>query len=127
MDLETVIQSEVSQKEKSEHYILSHVCGIQKNGMMVLFAKQKQRHRHKEQMYRYQGEGQGGKNWETGLDIYTLLILYRKQITNENLLYRELYSVLCGDLNGKKIHKREDTCICKADSLRYTVETNKTL
>ena len=32
MDLETVIQSEVSQKEKSKYSILTHVCGTQKNG-----------------------------------------------------------------------------------------------
>ena len=28
MDVETVIQNEVSQKEKSKYYILSHICGI---------------------------------------------------------------------------------------------------
>ena len=32
MDLETVIQSEVSQKEKNKYRILMHVCGTQKNG-----------------------------------------------------------------------------------------------
>ena len=32
MDLETVIESEVSQKEKSKYHILTHICGIQKNG-----------------------------------------------------------------------------------------------
>ena len=32
MDLETVIQSEISQKEKNKCRILSHRCGIQKNG-----------------------------------------------------------------------------------------------
>ena len=32
MDLETVIQSEVSQKEKKKYRILTHICGIQKNG-----------------------------------------------------------------------------------------------
>ena len=31
-DLESVIQSEVNQKEKNEYCILMHVCGIQKNG-----------------------------------------------------------------------------------------------
>ena len=31
MDLETVMQSEVSQKEKNK-YILMHICGISKNG-----------------------------------------------------------------------------------------------
>ena len=28
MDLETVIQSEVSQKEENKHCILTHICGI---------------------------------------------------------------------------------------------------
>ena len=28
MDLETVIQSEVSQKEKNRYRILTHICGI---------------------------------------------------------------------------------------------------
>ena len=32
MDLETVIQSEVSQKKKNKYRILMHICGIQKNG-----------------------------------------------------------------------------------------------
>ena len=39
-----------------------------------------------------------------------------KFLTNENLLLRELYSVLCGDLNGKEIQKRGDICIHIADS-----------
>ena len=33
MDLETVIQSEVSQKEKNKYGVLIHICGIQKNGI----------------------------------------------------------------------------------------------
>ena len=32
MDLETVIQSEVSQKEKNKYHILTHICETQKNG-----------------------------------------------------------------------------------------------
>ena len=32
MDLESVIQSELSQKEKNKYRILTHICGIQKNG-----------------------------------------------------------------------------------------------
>ena len=32
MDLEPVIQSEVSQKEKNKYRMLTHICGIQKNG-----------------------------------------------------------------------------------------------
>ena len=37
---------------------------------------------------------------------------------------RELYSALCGDLDGKEIQKRRDICIRTADSLCCTVETN---
>ena len=36
----------------------------------------------------------------------------------------ELYSVFCGDLNGKEIQKGGDTCICMADSLCCIVEIN---
>ena len=32
MDLETVIQSEESQKEKNKYHILMPICGIQQNG-----------------------------------------------------------------------------------------------
>ena len=72
-------------------------------------------------MYGYQGGRGDEMNWEIGINIYTLL--YIKQITNENLLYstRELYSMLCGDLNGKEIQKRGDICILIADSLCCTV------
>ena len=31
--------------------------------------------------------GWGGRNWQIGIDIYTLLLLSIKQITNENILY----------------------------------------
>ena len=33
MNPETVIQSEVSHKEKNKYHILTHICGIQKNGI----------------------------------------------------------------------------------------------
>ena len=32
LDLETVIQGEVSQKEKNKYHILTYTCGTQKNG-----------------------------------------------------------------------------------------------
>ena len=32
MNLEPIIQSEVSQKDKDKYYILAHTYGIQKNG-----------------------------------------------------------------------------------------------
>ena len=36
MDLESVIQSEVSQKEKNKYRMLTHIYGIQKKKKMVL-------------------------------------------------------------------------------------------
>ena len=39
MDLESVIQSEVSQKKKNKYHILMHICGIQKNGTDDLICK----------------------------------------------------------------------------------------
>ena len=71
------------------------------------------------------GRRGSGMNWEFGIDIYTLLCII--QITNENLLYRELYSMLCGDLNGKEISERKDIHIHITDSLCCTAETNTTL
>ena len=52
---------------------------------MNLFTKQKQSYRCRKQTYGYQGVRGGGINWETGIDIYT--VLYRKYITNKDLLY----------------------------------------
>ena len=39
---------------------------------------------------------------------------------------REFYSMLCGNQNGKEIHKRGHTCVCvyKVDSLCCTAEPN---
>ena len=52
---------------------------------MILCAKQKQRHRWREQIYGYPG-GNGGdrKNWEIGIETYTLLTPCIKQMTTEN-------------------------------------------
>ena len=60
MDLETVIQSEVSKKqEKQVSYINAYMWNLQKLVQTILFTKQKQRHRRREQTYGYQG-GKGG-------------------------------------------------------------------
>ena len=46
--LETVIQSEVSQKEKNKYRILTHICGTWKMVQMNRFAEHKLRHRNRE-------------------------------------------------------------------------------
>ena len=53
-----------------------------------------------------------------------------KKITNKKLPYctrNPIYSVLCDDLNGKEIQKREDICIYIADSLCCIAENNNIL
>ena len=40
IDLESVIQSEVSQKEKNKYHMLTHIYGIKKNVMKNLGAGQ---------------------------------------------------------------------------------------
>ena len=41
--------------------------------------------------------------------------------------HRELYPVLCGDLNGEEIQGKGDTCIGTADSLCCRAEINTIL
>ena len=77
MDLETVIQSEVSQKEKNKYRILKHICGIQKNGkdepvFKAEIETQMQRTTYGHQGGKVVGGGGGGvMNWEIGIDIDT--------------------------------------------------------
>ena len=47
------------------------------------------------------GERRGGINWEIGIDLYILLILYRKWINSKDPLYST--GILCNDLYGKRI------------------------
>ena len=44
-----------------------------------------------------------------------------------SIWHRELCSILWNSLNGKRIWKIIDTCICTTESLCYTPETNTTL
>ena len=76
MKLELIIQSEVSQKEKHQYSILTHVYGIQKDGNddpVCETAKETQ-------MYRTDfwtlGEGEGGMIWENVIE--TCVISYKK-------------------------------------------------
>ena len=60
MNLEMIIRSEVSQKEKDKYHMLSLICGIENMTQMNLAMKQKETHRHRKQTYGYQrGKGIG--------------------------------------------------------------------
>ena len=82
--LQTVIQSEVSHKDKNKYRTISLMCGIKKMIQRNLPAKQKERHRCTEQTYLYQ-EGKAGWDGSGGWDWHTRITTY-KETANENLL-----------------------------------------
>ena len=96
MNLETVIQSEVSQKEKSKYRTSTHICGTQKNGTDELVCRagietdaEKKRMDTKGGKWRGRcGGGAAVMNLEIGIDIYTLICII--WITNKNLLYKKI-------------------------------------
>ena len=61
MDLEIIMLSEVSQKEK-EKYHISLICGILNMIQMNLFTKQKQTHRRRKQTMVTKGERRWGRD-----------------------------------------------------------------
>ena len=59
MKPECIIRSEVSQKEKYQYSILTHMYGIRKMVTMTLYARQQKRHRYKEQTFGLGGRRRG--------------------------------------------------------------------
>ena len=57
--LESIIQSEVSQKEKHQYSILTHIYGIYKDGNDNPVCKTAKRHRCIEQSFELCGRGRG--------------------------------------------------------------------
>ena len=91
MDLQSVIESEVNQRE-TQYHILTHVCGIQKNGTdELIFRAGKEMKRT--DMWTW---GEGGR--ELGADICIPRV---KQIASDNLLLVQAAPpVPCADLDG---------------------------
>ena len=60
MQPEPIIQSEVSQKEKHQYSILTHICmEFRKMVMITLYVRQQKRHRCLEQSFGLCGRGGG--------------------------------------------------------------------
>lgn len=70
MDLESIIQNEVSQKEKK---MLMHTCRIEKNGTdePIYRAGIETQNRHREWTCRHSRKRKSGRNLEIRTDIYT--------------------------------------------------------
>ena len=91
-------KKKVSQKEKNK-YMLSCICGIQKNGTdgPIFRAGTEMQTQRADVQTQVEGEG-SGINWETGIDIYTLPCVKQWKPAEG---HREISSVLCDDLDGQ--------------------------
>ena len=98
MDLETVIRSEVSQKEKNKYRILTHIHGTQKNGTDELVSRvETETQMQRTNVWTPRGESGGGgggggvMNWAIGINMYTLMCI--KLMTNKDLLYKKINKI----------------------------------
>ena len=66
MQLEIIILSEVSQKQKDKYHMISIIRGIQNMTQINLSTKQKQTHEHREQTCGCQGGGDWGRDGVRG-------------------------------------------------------------
>ena len=69
MDLESIIQSKISQKERNR-YTLIHAYGIQKIGTDEPISRAGIEMQRMGMWTQACGEGEGGTNWEIRIDIY---------------------------------------------------------
>ena len=75
MGLAIVKQSEVSQKGKNKYHILTHICGIWKNGTdEPIFKVEIEAEMQRTDIWIPRWAGKAFRmNWEIGIDIYQLL------------------------------------------------------
>ena len=122
MNLEPIIQSEVSQKEKDKYHILTHIYGMQKNGTEEFIYRAVMRNRHREQTY---GPGERGgegemyeeSNMETYITTCKIDSQWEFAVWLRKLkpgLYQPREVGWEGD--GKEVQKGGDICISMADS-----------
>ena len=87
--LETVIQSEVSQKEKNKYHMLTYICGTQKNGTDEPVCRAEiESQMQITNVWTPGGESGGDVGgdvmiWQIRIDMYTLMCI--KRMTNKNL------------------------------------------
>ena len=123
MNLEPIIQREVSPKEEDKYHILMHIYRIQKNGTEEFIYRAAM----EKQTYRIDlwTRGEGGRGEESVRCMkrvtWELTLPYVKQIASGNLLYgsgnsnRGSASTQTGEM-GREFQKGGDICIPMADS-----------
>ena len=73
MDLESVIQSEASQKEKNKYYILTYIYVESRKLVLVTYFQGKKRDTNVDNGHAdIERRREAGMNWEIKINIYTL-------------------------------------------------------
>ena len=123
MNLEPIIQSEMSQKQKDKYYILIHIYRIWKNGSEEFIYGQWWRNRWREQTYRH-GERGGEDEMYEKSNMETYITLCKINSRWEFALWlRKLKQGFCINLeewdgvgDGREVQKGGDICVPMADS-----------
>ena len=84
--LEPIIQSEVSQKEKHQYSILTHIyMEFRKTVTITLYMRQQKGHLCIEQSLDSVGEGEGGMIWENVIE--TCITSYMKRVASPGSMH----------------------------------------
>ena len=134
MKLEPIIQSEVSQKEKHQYSILTHIyMNIRKMVTMTLYARQQKRHRCKEQSFGLCGRRRGWDDLRVALKCVYYYMWSGSLV--QVLRMRHCVQGWCpgmtlGDGMGREVEERfwmGNTCAPEADSCWCMAKTTTIL
>lgn len=126
VDLLSVIQREVPQKEENKCRMLTHLCGMWRNSMgEPWFAGQKWRYRCGDWTRGWDGGREGGGNWEIGTHIYTVCKRdSQRGAAAEHRSSARALGGLEGGCGWRGAHEEGDGCVHIADSHECAAETN---
>ena len=116
-------------ESERQYRILTHACGIQKNGTDESIC----RVGTENSLVEPRGEGEGRMNWEGSLDIHTPPCAKQVVVGSCCSTGHAAWTELCDDpegwggVSGKGAQKGGVMCVCIADSPHCTAEANKTL
>ena len=133
MKLEPIIQSEVSQKEKDQYSILTHIYGILKDGNDNPICKTKRDTDAQNRLLSSVGEGEGGMFRENSIATYTLSRV--KQISSPGWMHETSARAWCTGKTQRNQVEREvgggigmgNTCKSMADSCQCMTKTTTIL
>ena len=120
MDLQVIILSDVSHKEKDKHHDITCMWNLKYDTNELIYNTERQTQRT--DLLPRGRVGRGGKDWESGISRYKLLCM--GWINKKVLLCNEgnyiQYPVI--NRNGKENKKKQNMCI--TESLCCTAEKN---